>query len=61
MVFQVLLKTAGLASDNPLRIILTPLVAAAVVLTGLRGYPTAGRVRMALMVGGGLFLFALFT
>ncbi len=59
--FQWLLKAAGLESDHPLRIFATPLVAAAVVFFGLRHYPRAGRIRLAVMVGVALFLFALFT
>ncbi|MBI1885921.1 MAG: hypothetical protein HYS09_06375 [Chloroflexi bacterium] len=59
--FQAALKAGGMESDHPLRVVLTPLVGAAVVFAGLRRYPTAGRVRLALMVAVALFVVALAT
>ncbi len=61
LVVQVLLKAAGLESDHPLRVIGTPLIGAAVVFWGMRPYPRGGRLRLALMVGLGLFLVAWVT
>lgn len=58
---QAILQAAGLDSDHPLRIFLTPAVAAAVVFVGLRRYPRPSRLRLAAMVAAGLFLFALLT
>src|SRR5262249_15603928 len=56
---QPALKSAGLESTNPLRVFLTPLVAAAVVFFGLRSYPMPSRIRLAAMVAIVLFLFVL--
>lgn len=58
---QAILKAAGLESEHPLRVFLTPALAAAVVFFGLRRYPRASRLRLAAMVAAGLFLFALLT
>lgn len=58
---QAILKAAGLESEHPLRVLLTPALAAAVVFFGLRRYPRASRLRLAAMVAAGLFLFALLT
>ena len=58
---QIILKAAGLESDHPLRVFLTPAVAAAVVFFGLSRYPRGSRLRLAAMVAAGLFLFALLT
>jgi hypothetical protein len=58
---QTLSKAAGLEATNPIRTILTPLVAAAIVFLGLRPYPRLGRIRLALMVAVGLFLYARLT
>ncbi|MBI2912900.1 MAG: hypothetical protein HYY03_03160 [Chloroflexi bacterium] len=58
---QVGLKTAGLPSTSPLRVLATPAVAAGVVYLGLRPYARAGRIRLAIMVAAGLLLVALAT
>lgn len=61
LVAQMALKAAGADSDSPLRIFLTPLIGAAVVLVGMRRYPALSRVRTAIMVAVALFVFALVT
>ncbi|HZP25593.1 MAG TPA: hypothetical protein VFB90_00950 [Dehalococcoidia bacterium] len=58
---QIILKAAGADSDSPLRIFLTPLIGAGVVLVGMRRYPVASRIRTAAMVAIALFVFALVT
>lgn len=55
---QLTLIAIGLDRDNPFRLFVTPLVGAAIMYLGLRGYPTWGRVRLAAMVGVFLLLFA---
>ena len=55
---QLSLVAIGLDRDNPLRLLVTPIVGATIVYLGLRGYPTWGRVRLAAMVGVFLLLFA---
>lgn len=58
---QAALAVSGVPAASPLRVFLTPAVAAAVVFLGLRPYPRAGRLRLALMVAVGVFLIALLT
>jgi hypothetical protein len=58
LVLQLVLIAIGLDRGNPVRLLATPLVGAAVVYFGLRGYPKWGRVRLAAMVGVFLLLFA---
>jgi hypothetical protein len=58
LVLQLLLIAIGLGRTNPVRLLLTPLIGGLIVYYGLRGYPTWGRVRMAVMVGVFLLLFA---
>lgn len=53
-----LLGAIGFDSDEPFRLFVTPLIGAAIVYFGLPGYPRAGRVRLAAMVGVGLLLIA---
>jgi hypothetical protein len=55
---QLSLVAIGLDRDNPFRLFVTPLVGAATVYIGMRGYPTWGRVRLSAMVGVFLLLFA---
>jgi hypothetical protein len=55
---QLTLIAIGLDRDNPIRLLLTPVLGAGIVYFGLRGYPTWGRVRLAAMVGVFLLLFA---
>ena len=55
---------ATLAATDPpfagaLRLLVTPLVAGAVVLAWLRPYPLAGRLRLAAMVTAAMFLVGL--
>ena len=58
LVAQALLALSGVESEAPLRLFVTPLIGAAIVYAGLRGYSTAGRVRVSIMVALGLFLIA---
>lgn len=58
---QAALAGLGLPAANPLRVFLTPAVAALVVYYGLRPYPRAGRLRLAAMVAAGVLLVALLT
>ena len=44
--------------DSPFRLFVTPLIGATVMFFGLRGYPTAGRIRLSLLVALCLLLFA---
>jgi hypothetical protein len=55
---QLSLIAIGLHRDNPVRLLLTPIVGGLIVFLGLRGYPTWGRVRLAAMVAVFLLLFA---
>ena len=58
LVLQLLLIAIGLDRGNPIRLLATPAVGAAIVYIGLRGYPTWGRVRLAALVAVFLLLFA---
>jgi hypothetical protein len=53
-----LLGVAGVGTDNAFRLLVTPIVGAAIVYFGLAGYTTAGRLRLAAMVGVLLLLFS---
>jgi hypothetical protein len=44
--------------DSPFRLFVTPLIGAAVMFFGLRGYPASGRIRLSVMVALCLLLFA---
>lgn len=44
--------------DSPLRLFVTPFIGATVMFLGLRGYPTAGRIRLSFLVALCLLLFA---
>ena len=46
------------SGDSPFRLFVTPLIGATVMFFGLRGYPTAGRIRLSLLVALCLLLFA---
>lgn len=58
---QAALAAGGVPASSPLRVFLTPAVAAAVVYVGLRPYPRAGRIRLAAMVAVGVLAVALLT
>lgn len=58
LILQISLVAISLDRDNPFRLLLTPVVGAAIVYLGLRGYPTWGRIRLAAMVAVFLLLFA---
>ena len=53
---QALLAVAGAPAAEAITLLGIPVVAAAVIFFGLRPYPTAGRVRMAVIVAVALFL-----
>ena len=53
---QALLAVAGAPAAEAITLLVIPVVAAAVIFFGLRPYPTAGRVRMAVMVAVAVFL-----
>ncbi len=59
LAFHGALALAGVHSDNPVRVLATPIIGGLVVYFGLRDYPRGGRLRLALMVAAGLFLIAL--
>jgi hypothetical protein len=52
------LGAVGVGADNAFRLLVTPIVGAAIVFFGLAGYTTAGRLRMAAMVGVLLLIFS---
>jgi hypothetical protein len=58
LIVHALLGVAGVESEAPLRLFATPLIGAAIVYAGLRGYSTAGRLRLSAMVALGLLLIA---
>ena len=53
---QALLAVTDAPAAAAVTLLLIPIVAAAVIFFGLRPYPTAGRVRMAVMVAVAVFL-----
>ena len=53
-----LLGVAGIGSDNAFRLLVTPVIGAAIIFFGLLSYPLAGRLRLAAMVGVLLLLFS---
>jgi hypothetical protein len=53
-----LLGAVGVGADNAFRLLVTPIVGAVIVYFGLAGYHTAGRLRLAAMVGILLLLFS---
>ena len=53
-----LLGAVGVGADNAFRLLVTPLIGAVIVFAGLAGYTTAGRLRLAAMVGVLLLLFS---
>ncbi len=58
LALQLTLIALGLGRDNPLRLLLVPIVGSLLVYNGLRGYPKWGRIRLSAMVGLFLLLFA---
>ncbi len=54
-----MLGVAGLRPEHPVRVFLTPLVAAAVILGGMRTVALGRRLRLAALVAAGLFLYAM--
>jgi len=56
---QAILAVTGAPAGEALIRLAIPLAAAAVIFFGLRPYPTAGRTRLAVMVGVALFLLGL--
>jgi len=53
-----LLGAIGVGADNAFRLLVTPLIGAVIVYLGLAGYHTAGRLRLAAMVGVLLLVFS---
>ncbi|HXG42434.1 MAG TPA: hypothetical protein VNL95_06905 [Dehalococcoidia bacterium] len=53
------LGAAGVSPYHPVRLFLTPLLAATVVAVGVGPLPTGRRLRLALLVAAGLFLYSL--
>lgn len=53
-----ILGALGVGSDNAFRLLVTPVVGAVIVYSGLSGYHRAGRLRLAAMVGVLLLLFS---
>jgi len=54
-----LLGGLGLRPEHPARVVLTPLVAGAIIMGGMRAVPVGRRLRMALLAAMGLFLYAM--
>ena len=53
-----LLGAVGVGADNAFRLLVTPVIGGVIVDLGLRGYSTAGRLRLAGMVGVLLLVFS---
>jgi hypothetical protein len=53
-----LLGAIGIGADNAFRLLVTPAIGAVIVYVGLSGYHTAGRLRLAAMVGILLLVFS---
>jgi hypothetical protein len=58
-VLQVVLTATGVPAAAALNLLLVPIAAGAVIFLGLRPYPAAGRLRLAIMVTVALFLAGL--
>jgi hypothetical protein len=58
LAIQLALITLGLGRDNPIRLLLVPVIGALLVYYGLSGYSKWGRIRLSVMVGVFLLLFA---
>ncbi len=58
LVLQLTLIELGLGRDNPVRLLLVPIIGAMLIYLGLRGYSKWGRIRLSVMVGLFLLLFA---
>ena len=58
LALQLTLIALGLGRDNPVRLLLVPIIGALLVYYGLRGYSKWGRIRLSVMVGLLLLLFA---
>lgn len=56
---QAVLAATDMPSAGAINLVVVPVAAGAVVFAGLRPYQLAGRLRLALMVGVGLFLVGL--
>jgi hypothetical protein len=53
-----ILGAVGVGADYAFRLLVTPLIGALIVFFGLAGYTTAGRLRLAVMVGVLLLAFS---
>ncbi len=58
-VLQVVLAATSVPAAAALNLLLVPIAAGAVIFMGLRPYPAAGRLRLAIMVTVALFLVGL--
>ncbi len=58
-VLQVVLAATSVPAAVALNLLLVPIAAGAVIFLGLRPYPAAGRLRLAIMVTVALFLAGL--
>ncbi len=58
-VLQVVLAATSVPAAGALNLLLVPIAAGAVIFLGLRPYPAAGRLRLAIMVTVALFLAGL--
>jgi len=58
LAMQLGLIALGLGRENPIRLLLVPILGGLVVYFGLRGYPISGRIRLSVMVAVFLLLFA---
>jgi len=57
--WHAVLGLAGLRPEHPARVFLTPLVAAMVIVAGMRTVPLGRRLRLAALAAAGLFLYAM--
>jgi hypothetical protein len=57
LALQLTLIALGLGRDNPVRLLLVPIIGALLIYFGLRGYSKWGRIRLSVMVGLFLLLF----
>ena len=56
---QALLASTNVPAAEAINILLVPPIAGAIIFAGLRPYPLAGRLRLAVMVAVALFLLGL--
>jgi len=54
-----ILGAAGLQPEHPARVFLTPIIAAVIILLGMRPVPLTRRLRLAVLAAAGLFIYAM--